>query len=84
MKLTNKKLLAGQMEKKGISHRVLARYCGLKGAGMIDHLVAGRRTSCTPELAQRICDALDVTLDALFDPVLPTVRKVLVQRKAAA
>lgn len=32
----------------------------------IDHLLAGRRSSCTPKVARRISEALEVPVEALF------------------
>jgi transcriptional regulator with XRE-family HTH domain len=70
MKLTSANTLRALMEQKAFSRRRLARYCGLAGTGMIDHLLAGRRTSCTPKLAERIAEALDVPLGVLFVPAM--------------
>jgi transcriptional regulator with XRE-family HTH domain len=36
--------------------------------GFIGHLAGGRKTSCTPELATRIAEVLEVPLDVLFTP----------------
>lgn len=36
--------------------------------GFISHLLAGRRTSCTPDLADRIALALNVPTEVLFEP----------------
>jgi transcriptional regulator with XRE-family HTH domain len=71
MKLLSSATLRALMAQKSFSRRRLARYCGLNGSGMIDHLLDGRRTSCTPRLAVRIAEALDVPLDLLFVPKLP-------------
>lgn len=73
MRLASSDTLRALMKQKGFSHRRLARYCGLAGPGMIDHLVSGRRTSCTPLLAERISEALDVPLTVLFVPKSPSV-----------
>lgn len=83
MKLTSANTLRALMEQKGFSRRRLARYCGLAGTGMIDHLLAGRRTSCTPQLAGRIAEALDVPLDILFVPSVPAASGRTAQRGAA-
>jgi hypothetical protein len=42
---------------------------------MIDHLVDGRKSSCTPKLAERIAEALDVPLPVLFVASVPTVSR---------
>src|SRR5690349_15598655 len=49
----------------------LARYSGCS-KGFISHLMAGRRSSCTPELAERIAEALNVPLEVLFEPNVST------------
>lgn len=72
MRLASSDTLRALMKQKGFSHRRLARYCGLAGPGMIDHLVSGRRHSCTPKLAERIAEALDVPLSVLFVPSVPS------------
>lgn len=72
MKLTSRDTLRALMQQKGFSRRRLARYCGLAGSGMIDHLLDGRRSSCTPKLAENIAEALDVPLTLLFVPSVPT------------
>jgi len=45
----------------------LARYSGCSKS-FISHLLAGRKTTCTPELAQRIAEALEVPVTLLFEP----------------
>lgn len=84
MTLTSTKTLRALMDQKDFSRRRLARYCGLAGSGMIDHLLAGRRTSCSPKLAERIAEALDVPLAVLFVPSVPSGTGHLVKQKGAA
>ncbi len=84
MRLASSDTLRALMQQKGFSHRRLARYCGLAGPGMVDHLVSGRRTSCTVKLAERIAEALDVPLSVLFMPVVPSGDKSTDKRKVAA
>lgn len=84
MKLTSANTLRALMEQKDFSRRRLARYCGLASTGMIDHLLAGRRTSCTPRLAQRIAEALDVPIDLLFVPGMPTTARQSAKQRGAA
>jgi transcriptional regulator with XRE-family HTH domain len=84
MTLTSTKTLRALMDQKQFSRRRLARYCGLAGSGMIDHLLAGRRTSCTPKLAERIAEALDVPLAVLFVPSVPSADGHPVKHRGAA
>lgn len=84
MKLTSRDTLRALMQQKGFSRRRLARYCGLSGSGMIDHLLDGRRSSCTPQLAARIVEALDIPLAVLFVPVMPSTRSSATQEKVPA
>jgi transcriptional regulator with XRE-family HTH domain len=83
MKLTSRDTLQALMKQKKFSRRRLARYCGLSGSGMIDHLLAGRKTSCSPRLAVRIAESLDVPLELLFMPALPTSATSTANRKAS-
>lgn len=55
------------MEQYDFSLGRLARYADCS-KGFISHLLAGRRSSCTPHLAERIAEALNVPLEILFDP----------------
>lgn len=45
----------------------LARYAGCSKS-FISHLLAGRKSTCTPELACRIAEALEVPVTLLFVP----------------
>lgn len=67
MKLQSGEILRAFMRQRGISERTLARYAGCSRA-MISHLLHGRKTTCTPELAVKITEALTVPLEALFMP----------------
>lgn len=55
------------MEQRGLSLSTLARYAGCSKS-FISHLLSGRKTTCTPALAGRIAQALDVPLEVLFVP----------------
>lgn len=66
MKLRSKDILIAFMEDKGFSAQRLATYSGCSKS-MIGHLRSGHKTSCTPALAERIAEALDVPLVAIFD-----------------
>lgn len=66
MKLRSKEILTAFMDDKGFSNGRLAQYAKCSRA-FISHLRSGYKTSCTPALAERIAEALDVPLVALFD-----------------
>lgn len=66
MKLRSIEILVAFMRQKDFSLGRLARYAGCSRS-MISHLTSGRRSSCSPELADRIAEALDVPREALFD-----------------
>jgi hypothetical protein len=66
MKLRSKEILIAFMEDKGFSNGRLAQYAKCSRA-FIGYLRVGTKTSCTPALAERIAEALDVPLVALFE-----------------
>lgn len=67
MRLQSADTLRALMGQRGFSLDRMARYSGCS-KGFISHLLAGRKTTCTPEIALRIAEALDVPLDLLFVP----------------
>jgi plasmid maintenance system antidote protein VapI len=67
MRLKSGKILRGQMDVKHLSNEDVARHAGV-GRTFISALVNGRRTSCTPQVAVRIAERLEVHLDVLFVP----------------
>ncbi|MCX2931346.1 helix-turn-helix transcriptional regulator [Mycobacterium sp. CVI_P3] len=67
MRLRSPATLRALMEQDKFSLGRLARYAGCS-KGFISHLLSGRRSSCTPELATRIAEALNVPIEILFDP----------------
>lgn len=71
MKLRSADTLRALMEQDDFSLGRLARYADCS-KGFISHLLAGRRSSCTPELASRIAEALGVPLTVLFDAKMTT------------
>jgi transcriptional regulator with XRE-family HTH domain len=71
MRLQSGEILRAFMRKRGISERTLARYSGCSRA-MIGHLLHERKTTCTPQLAERIAEALSTPLEALFTPRMST------------
>ncbi|OHU23436.1 hypothetical protein BKG77_07165 [Mycobacteroides chelonae] len=66
MKLRSADTLRALMEQDTFSLGRLARYSGCS-KGFISHLLSGRRGSCTPELAERIAEALGVPISVLFE-----------------
>lgn len=67
MRLQSGEILRAFMRQRAISERTLARYAGCSRA-FIGHLLHERKTTCTPELATRIAEALSVPLEGLFAP----------------
>lgn len=67
MRLRSPATLRALMEQYHFSLGRLARYAGCS-KGFISHLLSGRRSSCTPELAERIAEALNIPLTVLFEP----------------
>lgn len=67
MKLRSKEILDAFMETKGFSNGRLATYSGCSRA-FIGHLRSGHKKSCTPALAERIAEALDIPVEGLFEP----------------
>lgn len=56
---------------KKMSGRRLARYADVHPS-FIDHLLSGRSTTCKPQTAERIAEALEVPLEILFTPHVPS------------
>lgn len=67
MRLRSPATLRALMEQYDFSLGRLARYAACS-KGFISHLLSGRRSSCTPDLATRIAEALNVPIEILFDP----------------
>lgn len=77
MKLSSPEMLRATMARRNISMSTLARYAGCSKS-MIGHLCKGAdggKTSCSPELAERIAEALDVPRELLFVERVSTVRR---------
>ena len=53
--------IGNKMTQRGLADRV-----GVTG-GFINHLTSGRKSACTPEVAERIAEVLGVPLEVLFD-----------------
>lgn len=74
MKLRSAALLravVGPEPDKKMSGRQLARYVD-KHPSFVDHLLSGRRASCTPKTADRIAQALGVPTEFLFEERPPS------------
>ena len=85
MKLRSRDLLramVGPEPEKKMSGRKLARYSDVHPS-FIDHLLAGRRSSCEPKTAQNIADALEIPLALLFDVRKATAEQVSPKSRAA-
>lgn len=69
MRLQSPDLLRSLMEdeRRNFSMARLARYAGCSKS-FISHLTSGRKKTCTPELAERIAEALSVPVELLFVP----------------
>ena len=66
MRLKSGTLLRELMNTKGLSNADVALHAKC-GRTFISALVNERRTSCTPEKAERIAERLDVPVGLLFD-----------------
>lgn len=67
MKLNSGKILRGLMDARGASNADVALAAGV-GRTFISALVNGRRSSCTPVVAERIAAYFQVPLEVLFVP----------------
>lgn len=67
MRLTSGMILRGLMDTKHLSNADVAAHARV-GRTFISALVNERRTSCTPEVAERIAERLEVPLQVLFVP----------------
>lgn len=67
MRLTSGKILRGLMDTKRLSNAEVAMSAGV-GRTFVSALVNGRRTSCTPRVAELIAERLEVPLEVLFVP----------------
>lgn len=65
MKLESAATLRAIMEQRHMSMARLARYAGCSKS-FISALCVGRKSTCTPQLAERIAEALEVPLTLLF------------------
>lgn len=65
MRLQSADTLKALMAQRDISMGRLARYAGCSKS-FISHLTAERKSTCSPALAERIAEALEVPLELLF------------------
>jgi transcriptional regulator with XRE-family HTH domain len=73
MRLQSADTLKALMKQRDFSMDRLARYSGCSKS-FISHLTAGRKTTCTPKLATRIAEALEVPRGILFVETVSTDR----------
>lgn len=66
MRLRSPDTLRALMKQDNFSLGRLAVYSSCS-KGFISHLLSGRRSSCSPKLAVRIAEALNVPLEVLFE-----------------
>lgn len=85
MKLRSGATLRALMDQNGKSLRDVARYAERHWT-FIGQLVREERSTCKPEVAERISDLLNVPLDVLFvaSSSSAAVQPAVQQRKAAA
>lgn len=65
MRLASGNTLSALLEQKSMSQARLARYVECHRS-FINHLVRGRKKTCTPRRAELIAEALDVPREILF------------------
>jgi transcriptional regulator with XRE-family HTH domain len=83
MRLTSGQILRALMNTKGLSNLDVGLHAGV-GRTFISALVNGRRTSCTPRVAERIAERLEVPLEVLFVPRTSAGSGQTNKRKVAA
>lgn len=72
MKLTSAATLKALMDQKNFTGERLGRYAGCSRS-FICQLRNGSKSTCTPKLATAIAEALQVPLEILFVPNLPSI-----------
>lgn len=82
MRLSSPEMLRATMDRRGFSMARLARYAGCSKS-MVGHLTTGHKKTCTPELAGRIAEALDVPTELLFVQSSSTFRSQNVPARSA-
>lgn len=74
MRLQSPDTLRALMAQRNFSMERLARYSGCSKS-FVSHLTSGRKGTCSPELAERLAEALEVPLEILFVPTVSTPRR---------
>lgn len=84
MRLQSPDTLRALMAQRHFSMERLARYSDCSKS-FISHLTSGRKATCSPALAERLAEALEVPVEILFVPSTSTPRSVSVggQRNSA-
>lgn len=67
MRITHREMFRAAIGRAGISYRGLAERAGCSST-FINSLANGHKTGATPELAERIAEALEVPVELLFEP----------------
>lgn len=75
--------MVGPEPEKRLSGRQLARAIE-RHPSFINHLTAGRETSCTPQTADRIADALGVPTEVLFEERVTSAKRINGKSKGAS
>ena len=86
MRLRSAELLravVGPEPSKKLSARQLARYAGVHPS-FVNHLLAERRRSCTPQVADRMSEALGVPTEFLFEARQSPIKQVSGNEKAGS
>jgi transcriptional regulator with XRE-family HTH domain len=80
MRLTSPDTLRALMAQRGLSYETLARYAGCSKS-FVSHLTSGRKNTCTPQLAERIAEALQVPLAIIFVPSASAVSGQIIRSR---
>jgi antitoxin component HigA of HigAB toxin-antitoxin module len=83
MKLRSPETMRALMNQYNMSLGLLADYASCS-KGFISHLLSGRRSSCTPILAERIARSLHVPVEVLFEPKMSTSSTPVDKNKVVA
>ena len=84
MKLSNPELMQQYMAARDFSQARLGRYAGCSRQ-FIHQLLKGEAATCTPQIAERIEEALSLLPGTLFvDPASPAKRQTVARKRTAA